>query len=492
MTYSVVIPLAGYGSRFKKSGYKTLKPFLKVDGKNSMLDLILNNFSTNSKKIFIVRKNLETKYLKILQKYKNSEILFIKPHKLGPLYTLFLARHRLQELKNIFISYCDIHWKWNKLKLANFNSNVIFCFKGWHPFTVDNNNYAFCKIKDNKFVSIKEKESFTKNWQKEPLSIGLFFFKKGKEMINVYEKAIRKKILVNKEYFPSLAFNYLKNTKINYVKNFCHIGNPNYYEIFKKWKKFKDLKNDFKGKVKKSKLADETLILAAGESKRFLKEKIKLPKFLCKTGSQNLRMVMQVKNYLPSIKKINLISYKKKQKNLVDNFNLFCLEKKTDGQASSAFKLINKFSDKKSFFINCCDNFSIFDLNKFKSFKNRSDIIVFSSENFETDNLTKDGSWIKSISNRVKKIYVKTSKIGLNKRLTGNFFFKNKKIFNKCYDSVYAKKNSNNEILIDDLAKQAIKMKYKVYTINDKIYVNMGTPKLLKEFNFWENYFDVR
>ena len=52
MTYSVVIPLAGYGSRFKKSGYKTLKPFLKVDGKNSMLDLILNNFPTNSKNIY--------------------------------------------------------------------------------------------------------------------------------------------------------------------------------------------------------------------------------------------------------------------------------------------------------------------------------------------------------------------------------------------------------------------------------------------------------
>ena len=88
-------------------------------------------------------------------------------------------------------------------------------------------------------------------------------------MINVYEKAIRKKILVNKEYFPSLAFNYLKNTKIKYVKNFCHIGKPDYYEIFKKWKKFKDIKNNFKKKIKKLRFADEILILAAGESKRF-------------------------------------------------------------------------------------------------------------------------------------------------------------------------------------------------------------------------------
>ena len=50
MTYNVVIPLAGYGTRFKQSGYKNLKPFLKVDGKNSMLDLILNNFQPMPKK----------------------------------------------------------------------------------------------------------------------------------------------------------------------------------------------------------------------------------------------------------------------------------------------------------------------------------------------------------------------------------------------------------------------------------------------------------
>ena len=29
-------------------------------------------------------------------------------------------------------------------------------------------------------------------------------------------------------------------------------------------------------------------------------------------------------------------------------------------------------------------------------------------------------------------------------------------------------------------------------TIIDNVYVNMGTPKLLKEFNFWENYFNAK
>ena len=42
MADSLVIPLAGYGKRFTKAGYKTLKPFLNVDQENNMLNLIVN------------------------------------------------------------------------------------------------------------------------------------------------------------------------------------------------------------------------------------------------------------------------------------------------------------------------------------------------------------------------------------------------------------------------------------------------------------------
>ena len=42
-----------------------------------------------------------------------------------------------------------------------------------------------------------------------------------------------------------------------------------------------------------------------------------------------------------------------------------------------------------------------------------------------------------------------------------------------------------------EFVKEGVKMKLRVYCITDNVYVNMGTPKLLKEFNFWENYFNA-
>ena len=149
------------------------------------------------------------------------------------------------DLKKIYISYCDINWIWLKKNKINFNQNYVFCYKGYHPFTTDNNNYAFCKVKNNEIIKIKEKDSFTNDWQKEPLSIGLFYFKNGYNLVNANNLVINKNIKVNNEYFPSLSFNFIKNKKIQLVKSFSHVGTPEYYEIFKKWNDYHLIKKDF-------------------------------------------------------------------------------------------------------------------------------------------------------------------------------------------------------------------------------------------------------
>ena len=490
MDSCLVIPLAGYGKKFVRVGYKTLKPFLKIDQNNNMLDLIIRNFPKNIKKIFIVRRNIQPKYLKILKKYKNSEILFIKSHNLGSLYSLYLVKKELSKLKNIFLSYCDIHWSRKNTEIKKLENNFVYCFKNWHPFTVDNNNYAFCKSINKKIIAIREKNSFTKKWQEEPLSIGLFFFKLGAEMVNSFEKIIEKKIKINNEYYPSLAFNFIKNKKVKYVNYFCHIGKPDYFEIFKKWYKFYTNKESFKNKIKKVNLADKIIIPAAGRGQRFLNENIKTPKFLCKVGINKKKMISLIKDYLPNNKKIQLITLRRNTNFLRKNFEIHSLNKITKGQADTVMHVLDKTLQNKSIFINSCDAFSLFNINLYRALKNKSDILIFVSQNIETDSATNEGTWIKSKNNKVQRVYVKTPKIKNSLRLTGNFYFKNKNIFIQCFKKVI-KNRTKKEILIDNLVEEGVKMNLKVYCISDDIYLNMGTPKLLKEFNFWENYFNV-
>mgnify|MGYP000044083171 FL=1 len=84
---------------------------------------------------------------------------------------------------------------------------------------------------------------------------------------------------------------------------------------------------------------------------------------------------------------------------------------------------------------------------------------------------------------------LKNKKIKNSFRITGNFYFKDKEIFEKCYDKS-KNKLINGEIYIDSMIYHAVKMNLKVSVLIDDAYINMGTPKLLKEFNYWNKYFN--
>lgn len=484
---NLIIPMAGKGERFLRANYKTYKPFLISKNSNTILENIFNKFDKNINKIFIVSNKLNKKYISILKKIHKSKIIKISPHKLGPGYSIIRAEKKISKLKNIFVSYSDIEWIWNN-RIGSLSKNTIFCFKGYHPFTVDNNNYAFCKInKNQKFIRLKEKSSFTNKWIKEPLSIGLFFFKDSKNLIFSLKKLIQNNVKTNNEYFPSEGFNFIKkNTSIKYVKNFIHLGKPEYFEIYKNWLNFFKLEKKFKKKIRKVNLADEIIIPAAGESKRFKKDGIKLSKYLFNIKSVKKIMVNYLSDFLPNQIKILILKNKDSFNKNSKGFKKINLQKKSNGQAHTIFMGLDSIKNNDSIFINSCDVFSIFNIKKYLKLKKTSDIIVFLSSKSFINLSPNEYTWALTNNNKLEKLYIKKKPQINSKLITGNFYFKSKNIFNKCYKHTSF---SKNEMYVDEMINTAIKLKLNVKYINDDHYVNLGTPKLIKEFSYWYNYF---
>tara|TARA_Y100000590_G_scaffold54888_1_gene57403 strand:- start:1331 stop:1570 length:240 start_codon:yes stop_codon:yes gene_type:complete len=75
------------------------------------------------------------------------------------------------------------------------------------------------------------------------------------------------------------------------------------------------------------------------------------------------------------------------------------------------------------------------------------------------------------------------------KILTGNFYFKNKIIYNKCFNRSLKNFNSK-ELYIDNLLKHGKNLGFKINVIEDENYINFGTPSLIKDFIFWKDYFN--
>ena len=116
----LVIPLCGYGKRFKKVGYKKHKSILKIDNAH-MIERVIGKFDDKTIVYLIttlnIKKELEDdNFLKKRISKNTLKIIIIDDHVLGPAYTIFKAYDQLPKGIPTFISYCDITWSWNNNK----------------------------------------------------------------------------------------------------------------------------------------------------------------------------------------------------------------------------------------------------------------------------------------------------------------------------------------------------------------------------------------
>ena len=149
----LIIPMAGTGERFVKLGYKTYKVFLPIDKKFTILEKIVANFKGIDLQVIILAnfKSFRNKYDKFLKR-KNFHLINVENHKKGPLFTLYLAKEKINNIikknKNIFISYSDINWSWNIKSVLKFLKNkkiTIFTHKNFHPHLEVNANIKSIK-----------------------------------------------------------------------------------------------------------------------------------------------------------------------------------------------------------------------------------------------------------------------------------------------------------------------------------------------------------
>lgn len=498
----LIIPLCGYGKRFKEAGYKKHKSLLHID-KLNMLERIIGKFPEKTFVYIItslaIKKELKKDtYLQKREELNSIKFITIDDHILGPAYSIFKSLDKLPKRVPTFIAYCDITWSWENFKFVLPNENVkaaIYCHYGFHPHLVNNNYSAFClPSKDSRYElsEIKEKDSFTSNWMQEPLSIGLFFI----DDINLFkeplENLIKDKKMVSNEYFPSLLFNYLVKSKIKVrllsVENFIHYGTPTQFEDFISWVNF--LKYSVKN-LKFKKLYS-SFIFTSGKGSR-MKVISAEEKSLIKLGNKTfIEMILKI---MP-IKKSNIalvFNNLKVPLPFLEEKTSYLKIKETSSQIQSLFESKRFFKERHNFFICSCDCFGIFDDNLFFDMTESGiyDVICFgfnpsllqinSKSNYSTLHYKRD---------LVERIFVKRTNSKSDLGLAGFFWIKNGNRFSLLIDDFCKLDNKfEREIIIDDLIEYFVNIKLKVGVITLKKYIHLGTPDEFNEYQYWHEHY---
>ena len=493
----LIIPMGGTGKRFVDMGYKTYKVFLPIDKKTNIFDKIISNFKGINLEVIVIGnfKSLGNKYDKYLYK-KNYHLINIKNHKKGPLYTLYLGQKKLKEIiknnKNIFISYSDINWSWNiksVLKYLKSKKVTIFTHKNFHPHLEVNSKSDFCLIKKNYVSNILEKKTFSKDYKKDFLAIGCYFFK-DLNYINGFFKKNFKIFLKKREIYlvdliKFLIKSNIKVTNFN-IEKFVHLGTPNQYEDFLTWK------NHFEKKSNSNSLTGvkTCIMLMGGKGKRVSNFKAQKPfliyrkkpiyKYIFNEFRSKNKIIISNKDY---IKKIESKKYQ------IININ------KTKSMFDTIFAARNILQNNSNYFLTSCDCFGSFDYSNFKNFikTKNPNLILFA---FKYSNMQKIlGNSHTQLKIKNKKIYdIDVKKKYKNTQFghAGFFWIGNGNIFKYLYKFKISKyfKNLKREVLIDDY--------FKFLIINNLIscshfvldnYTHVGSEREYLEYTYWDKYF---
>lgn len=519
----IIIPMSGLGKRFVDAGYTVPKPLIIVDNK-PIIEHVINLFPNEKNITFICNDkhlketNMKDILLNISPECKIYEVSVNERE--GPVHAVSLIFDRIEDDKEVIVSYCDYgsYWNYNKFLEDTRNRNAdgaIACYRGFHPHMLGTDNYAFLKEIDNEsrwMDSIQEKKPFTNNRMKEYASNGTYYFKTGSIMKKYFKLLMDKKIKINNEYYVSMVYNLLVKdgltVNIFEIENMLQWGTPYDLEIYNSWSKY--FNNIIKEQPKIVDKINTTLILPmAGAGSRFSKKGYIKPKPLLDVC--NLPMIVQAVNCLPEttnkifvclkehIEKYNIKNILKKNYNNCDVISINFI---TKGQAcTTEIGIINKNLDlDKPILISACDNGVYYNKEKYqKLLEDESiDIIVWSFRNnptsknnpnmyawLETDN----NDNIKSVS--CKKYNPKIHNIKTSHVIIGTMFFRKAKYFIDGLNENYEKNiTTNNEFYVDDVINQNIKDGLNVKVFEVENYICWGTPDDYETYLYWQKFFD--
>lgn len=490
---NLIIPMAGYGDRFRRAGYPVYKPFIPINNK-LMIDYVIEPFPYEIKKYFILNPELLTYgQIEHLKSKTNSTVIEIEGHKNGPVYSISQALDRLPLNESFFIAYSDIYWTWDYSsveKLLDYDG-IVFTRRKFHPHLINSNFSCFCMPYENdKYLlkEIREKGSYTDNWMSEPLSVGTYYYKSGSDMAKAIESDIKNNNRVCNEFFPSVLYNnLLKNNKkilLSDVNFFIHFGVPAQLEDFNHWQNVIKWINSGPKTIDKK---NKNICCMGGIGAR-LQELSNTPKALLEIeGKSMFEFVIDQFFCADNI----IITVDKIAKTLKTKNRVINIGEQTKSQLDTLKKSYKFIKNENNFFMTSVDAFGIFDRDYFgKLIESASpDAIVFTFKpTLLQNNMPGHHTYVSIQNDTVINVHIKSKSSDNDEGLAGFFWFKKGSIFSELE---HIPEDVKNEMCIDHFIKYLVDTGKKVSYVKLDEYIHLGTKEEYLEYKFWNSFRDI-
>lgn len=514
----IVIPMSGFGERFRRAGYAIPKPLIEIEGK-PIVAHVIDMFPGETDLIFICNQEHlnEPAYRleAILKEYcPSGRVIGIPPHKLGPINAVRQIEYLLDPAEPVVVNYCDFtcYWDWRHFKRFVGDcgcSGAIPAYKGFHPHSLGNTNYAYMREKNGWVQDIQEKQPYTDNRMEEYASSGTYYFASANIMSQAFRTTMEQDLNVGGEYYVSLAYKPLLASKLPVVvyplQHFMQWGTPEDVAEYNTWSKaFRGLIAD---SINHSTPHGALVIPMAGLGQRFASEGYTLTKPLIPVSG--LPMVAQATHDLPPaehhvfVLRADMAGYEtvvNELKALYPAAIIKPIDHLTEGQACTALIGLDALEGKEGrkcdpITIGACDNGALYNIDTYKKLVNDPsvDVVVWGVRAYPNAlRHPKMFGWIDAKDGLIRSISVKTplDAPASDPIVLGTFTFRRAEDFRRALERLIARDGRiNGEFYIDSLINDAIALGLRCHLFEVDSYLCWGAPNDLRTFEYWQSCF---
>jgi len=247
---TLILPMAGNGSRFSKEGYSTPKPFIDVENIPMVIKAV-DDLPICKDNIFIVRKehidNFDVN--SIIKKYHSKySIVEIDGVTEGQACTCELGMGDINIEDPILISACDngIYYNVEKCEEMLFDESIdvlVWSFRNNQTSKINPNSYAWLDVdSDDNIRHVSCKNFIYDNPLITHAIVGTMFFRKAKYFLDGLKINKEKNIRTNNEFYVDDVLN--RNiemgltVKVFEVEDYICWGTPDDYKTYNYWSEY--------------------------------------------------------------------------------------------------------------------------------------------------------------------------------------------------------------------------------------------------------------
>lgn len=506
----LVIPMSGFGERFRAAGYETPKPLIEVDGK-PIVGHVLDMFPGVEKVVFICNQDhlSEPKFrmVEILKELCPSGVIVpIAAHKLGPVHAVLSALAEIDPSEPVIVNYADFTCRWSFDDFSTFvkSKNVdaaVPAYRGFHPHSGGTTNYAYIRESNGRLLEMREKQPFTANKVDEFASSGTYYFKSGALMKQYLQEQILKEVTVGGEYYVSSAVDLIAQAGLSVavyeIEHFMQWGTPQDLGEYRYWSElFRKLGNS-SHKDSQVEGIEYLGVLAGGLGSRYQQVGYGVHKSLLKiSGKTIIEQVLKLSSASPhflAVKSSEVALY------LGENRlgHLVEVDSLTDGQARSAMLMVEHSNPVSDESITIVPSDTIFldesgALSRMTAQESDDYLAVWVTDPTPFSKAKPENfAWIGRHGGLLATAFKCTPNFENPKMVSGAFTFSSREVFERLTRRLIASGiQVNSEFYLDSLILIAEQEAVQVKTFEPTLSISLGTPYEFETYRYWQSCFD--